>query len=60
MIPDPVPSPLLFEATTAMAALTKSGLPTYQRALEATVSVGCIVLLAASATLFPAPKLPPP
>jgi hypothetical protein len=51
---------LLFEITTAVAALTKPGLPIYQRALEETVSVGCIVLLAASATLFPAPKLPPP
>ncbi len=51
---------LLFEATTAVAALTKPGLPIYQRTLEEMVAVGCIVLLAASATLFPAPKLPPP
>ncbi len=50
---------LLFEVTTAVVALTKPGLPIYERALEEAVSVGCIVLLAAAATLFPAPKLPP-
>jgi hypothetical protein len=49
---------LLFEVTTALAALTKPGLPIYQRALEEMVSVTCIVLLAASATVFPTPKLP--
>lgn len=49
---------LLFEATTAVAALTKPSLPLYQRALEGTVSLACIVLLAAAAALFPAPKLP--
>ena len=49
---------LLFEVTTALAALTKPGLPIYQRALEEMVSVACIVLLAAAATVFPSPKLP--
>jgi hypothetical protein len=49
---------LLFEATTAFAALAKPGLPVYQRLLEESVSVGCIVLLSAAASLFPAPKLP--
>jgi hypothetical protein len=51
---------LLFEVTTAVSALTRPDLPIYQRALEEAVSLGCIVLLAASAALFPAPKLPPP
>lgn len=51
---------LLFEATAAVTALTKPGLPTYERALEEIVSVTCIVLLAAAATLFPSPKLPSP
>jgi hypothetical protein len=51
---------LLFEATTAVAALAKPGLPIYERALEELISVTCIVLLAASATVFPRPELPSP
>lgn len=51
---------LLFEATAAVAAVAKPGLPIYQRALEELISVTCIVLLAAAATLFPSPKLPLP
>lgn len=49
----------LFEGTTAFAAVAKPGLPMYERALEETVSLGCIVLLAAAAALFPTPKIPP-
>jgi hypothetical protein len=49
---------LLFEVTAAGAALAKPGLPLYQRALEETISVTCIVLLAMATTLFPSPKLP--
>jgi hypothetical protein len=50
---------LLFEGTLAVVAVTKSGLPFYERAIEESLSLGCIVLLAASASLFPTPKLPP-
>ncbi len=50
---------LLFEATTAVVVLAKPGLPVYERTLEEILSVGCIVLLAASASVFPSPKLPP-
>jgi hypothetical protein len=49
---------LLIEGTTAVVALIKPGLPVYERAIEEIVSVACIVLLAAAASLFPAPRLP--
>jgi hypothetical protein len=49
---------LLFEGTTAVVALAKPGLPIYERALEEILALGCIVLLAAAATVFPSPKLP--
>jgi hypothetical protein len=49
---------MLFEATAAVAALTKPGLPVYERTLEELISVTCIVLLAAAAALFPSPRLP--
>lgn len=50
---------LLFEGTTAFAAVAKPGLPMYERTLEESASLGCIVLLAAAAALFPTPKIPP-
>jgi hypothetical protein len=49
---------LLFEATAAVAALAKPGLPIYERTLEEMASVTCIVLLAAAASVFPSPRLP--
>jgi hypothetical protein len=50
---------LLWEATGAVAALAKPGLPAVQRLLEVTIAVCCLVLLTLASSLFPAPKLPP-
>jgi hypothetical protein len=50
---------LLWEATGAVAALAKPGLPAAQRLLEVSAAVACLVLLSLASSLFPSPKLPP-
>lgn len=50
---------MLWEASGAVAALARPGLPVPERLIELTVSVGCMVLLGLATALFPSPTLPP-
>jgi hypothetical protein len=50
---------LLWEASGAVAAIARHGLPVVERLAELAVAVTCIVLLGAATPLFPTPKMPP-
>jgi len=50
---------MLWEASGAVAALARPGLPGAERIIELGVCVACMVLLGAATPLFPSPRMPP-
>ncbi len=50
---------MLWEASGAVAALARPGLPMPERLIELSVCIGCMVLLGLATPLFPSPRMPP-